>query len=109
LIFGADTQDIRFVTLDGSELSVSGPRDALDAGIAYLTEDRKGLGLFLDMTISENINIGVIGRRMLSRRYARLRCSESALPKSDFRAFDPHAECSQSTSGRCRVATSRRL
>lgn len=33
----------------------------MDAGIAYLTEDRKGLGLFLDMSISENINIGVIG------------------------------------------------
>jgi ribose transport system ATP-binding protein len=62
LVFGADTKTSGSVTLDGSELSVSGPRDALDAGIAYLTEDRKGLGLFLDMTISENINIGVIGK-----------------------------------------------
>jgi ribose transport system ATP-binding protein len=34
----------------------------MDAGIAYLTEDRKGLGLFLDLTINENINIGVIGK-----------------------------------------------
>lgn len=61
LIFGADARTSGSVSLDGKELFISGPRDALDAGIAYLTEDRKGLGLFLDMTISENINIGVIG------------------------------------------------
>jgi ribose transport system ATP-binding protein len=61
LIFGADAKMSGTVVLEGRELSITGPRDALDAGIAYLTEDRKGLGLFLDMTISENINIGVIG------------------------------------------------
>jgi ribose transport system ATP-binding protein len=61
LIFGADAKTTGSVTLDGNILSVAGPRDALDAGIAYLTEDRKTLGLFLDMSISDNINIGVIG------------------------------------------------
>ena len=61
LIFGADAKTTGSVTLDGKNLAISGPRDALDAGIAYLTEDRKTLGLFLDMSISENINIGVIG------------------------------------------------
>lgn len=62
LIFGADAKTSGTVTLDGRELAIGGPRDAMDAGIAYLTEDRKGLGLFLDMTINENINIGVIGK-----------------------------------------------
>lgn len=61
LIFGADAKTTGSVMLDGRELSISGPRDALDAGVAYLTEDRKNLGLFLDMSISENINVGVIG------------------------------------------------
>jgi ribose transport system ATP-binding protein len=28
--------------------------------VAYLTEDRAGLGLFLDMSIGENVNVGVI-------------------------------------------------
>ena len=28
----------------------------------YLTEDRKALGLFLDMTVGDNINLDVIGR-----------------------------------------------
>lgn len=61
LIFGADAKTTGSVSLDGKELAISSPQHALDAGIAYLTEDRKGLGLFLDMSISENINIGVIG------------------------------------------------
>ena len=50
------------VTLDGSVLAVRGPEDALAAGIAYLTEDRKGLGLFLDLSCGTNINLGVIAR-----------------------------------------------
>jgi ribose transport system ATP-binding protein len=61
LIFGADALKTGTVELDGKKLSIRTPRDAMDAGIAYLTEDRKGLGLFLDMSINENINIGVIG------------------------------------------------
>ncbi len=60
LIYGADRKTTGSVLLEGRDLTLNGPGDALDAGIAYLTEDRKGLGLFLDMTVSENINIGVI-------------------------------------------------
>ncbi len=62
LIFGADARTAGTVSLDGRELAIRSPRDALDAGIAYLTEDRKGLGLFLDMSISDNVNIGVLGK-----------------------------------------------
>ncbi|WP_143296956.1 ATP-binding cassette domain-containing protein, partial [Burkholderia pseudomallei] len=38
------------------------PREAIDAGLVYLTEDRKRQGLFLDMSVRENINISVCGR-----------------------------------------------
>lgn len=62
LIFGADPKTSGRVLLDSKDIVIGSPRDAMDAGIAYLTEDRKGLGLFLDMTINENINIGVIGK-----------------------------------------------
>ena len=50
------------VTLMGQPLTIRAPADALAAGIAYLTEDRKGLGLFLDMSCGGNINLGVIAR-----------------------------------------------
>jgi ribose transport system ATP-binding protein len=62
LIFGAEAPASGRVILDGETLSIASPRDALGKGIAYLTEDRKGLGLFLDMTISENVNAGVLQR-----------------------------------------------
>ncbi len=61
LIFGADRRAGGTVTLDGVGVTPHHPRQALDAGIAYLTEDRKGLGLFLDMSCGSNINMGVIG------------------------------------------------
>ncbi len=62
LIFGADRKAAGDVTLAGQALVAHGPEDALLAGLAYLTEDRKGLGLFLDLSCGTNINLGVIGR-----------------------------------------------
>ena len=62
LIYGADRKTAGDVALAGQALMVSGPEDALAAGLAYLTEDRKGLGLFLDLSCGTNINLGVIGR-----------------------------------------------
>ena len=62
LIYGADPKVGGEVLLDGRPLDIKEPKDALDAGLAYLTEDRKALGLFLDMSCGDNINIGVIDR-----------------------------------------------
>jgi len=61
LIFGADMAKSGTVAVTGSERVIRKPADAIAAGIAYLTEDRKDQGLFLDMTIADNINIGVAG------------------------------------------------
>ncbi|CAN7315143.1 sugar ABC transporter ATP-binding protein [Mesorhizobium caraganae] len=60
LIFGADRRTSGTLELGGKPISIDSPREALDAGIAYLTEDRKQLGLFLDMSISDNISMGVL-------------------------------------------------
>jgi ABC-type sugar transport system ATPase subunit len=45
LIFGADERESGTVALDGKPLSRAGPKAAIHAGIALLTEDRKGQGL----------------------------------------------------------------
>jgi ribose transport system ATP-binding protein len=47
--------------MDGAPLEIASPRDAISAGIVYLTEDRKGLGLYLDLSIRDNINTMVLG------------------------------------------------
>lgn len=62
LIIGAAPKLAGRIELDGRPIDIRTPGDALDAGIAYLTEDRKALGLFLDMSCLDNINLAVIGR-----------------------------------------------
>lgn len=53
-IFGAERLDSGSINLDGEKLNIRSPEDAIGAGIAYLSEDRKGDGLFLDMSVQEN-------------------------------------------------------
>jgi len=54
-IFGIDPCDQGRVVLNGKEIKRSRPLDAIKNGIAYITEDRKGEGLFLNTTIRENM------------------------------------------------------
>ena len=46
LIFGADQRSSGTVLLEGKEISVTQPGDAIGLGIGYVPEDRKSLGLF---------------------------------------------------------------
>ncbi|WP_395069462.1 sugar ABC transporter ATP-binding protein [Paraburkholderia silvatlantica] len=62
LIFGAEPRVRGEITIDGKRLNVHTPRDAINAGLVYLTEDRKHQGLFLDMSVRDNINVAVAGR-----------------------------------------------
>ncbi|HEY9620714.1 MAG TPA: sugar ABC transporter ATP-binding protein, partial [Crinalium sp.] len=61
LIFGADPKTGGEIYLDGKPLSVTKPTDAIAAGIGYVPEDRKDLGLFLEMSSRENIVMNVLG------------------------------------------------
>jgi ribose transport system ATP-binding protein len=60
LIFGADPATHGRIVMDGIPLKINSPKDAIKAGIVYLTEDRKNLGLFLDMSVHDNINTMVL-------------------------------------------------
>lgn len=54
-IFGIDPRDAGKVFLNGKEIRNFRPLDAIKNGIAYITEDRKGQGLFLNTSIRDNI------------------------------------------------------
>jgi ribose transport system ATP-binding protein len=62
LVYGADPRTSGEVFLGGKRLSIHRPEDAISSGVVYLTEDRKHLGLFLDLTVRENVNISVLNR-----------------------------------------------
>lgn len=62
LIFGADQRGAGTITLDGKELNIKSPRDAIAAGICLLTEDRKGQGLILNRSVLENFGLPNLSR-----------------------------------------------
>jgi ribose transport system ATP-binding protein len=62
LIIGASPKTSGHLEIESHPVDIRTPGEALDAGIAYLTEDRKALGLFLDMSCLDNINLAVLGR-----------------------------------------------
>ena len=62
LIYGADKRTTGEIHLDGKPLAITRPQDAVRAGVVYLTEDRKHLGLFLDLTVRDNVNLNVLER-----------------------------------------------
>jgi ABC-type sugar transport system ATPase subunit len=60
-IFGAGPRDSGDILVDGKRVNVRSPRDAIAAGIGYVPEDRKQAGLFLDMSIADNIAAARLG------------------------------------------------
>ena len=57
-LFGASSEPPDgSIRLDGRPVRFEGPIDAIAAGVALVTEDRKGLGLFDELTVGENITL----------------------------------------------------
>ena len=56
-IFGVDPVDSGRLFLDGREVRIRSPRDAVAAGIALVTEDRQRTGLALRLPIAYNITL----------------------------------------------------
>ena len=56
-IFGITKPDSGKILLNGQEVNFKNPKDAIEHGIAYVTEDRKGEGLVLPMSVEKNITI----------------------------------------------------
>jgi len=84
-IFGADPMVKGSVFLDGEKLSITSPKDAVNAGICLLTEDRKNQGLILDMNCIENITITDFLR--VSRYGYLLKKNEAALVGDLFKSL----------------------
>ncbi|MEZ4388910.1 MAG: sugar ABC transporter ATP-binding protein [Candidatus Krumholzibacteriia bacterium] len=62
LVFGADRPTAGTVTIAGRRVPPGSPRAAIRAGLALLTEDRKGQGLVLARSARENFALGNLDR-----------------------------------------------
>ncbi len=54
-IFGMSRIDSGEMFLNGQKIHLSSPKDAINNGVAYMTEDRKTLGLYLEFNILQNL------------------------------------------------------
>jgi len=61
-IFGMTRPDVGAMRLDGKALRLHSNRDAVAAGIGYVSEDRLSLGLIQPQSIADNIVVPVLAR-----------------------------------------------
>ncbi|HVO53017.1 MAG TPA: sugar ABC transporter ATP-binding protein [Solirubrobacterales bacterium] len=93
-----------FVAVDGREIKRRSPSAAKKRGLAFLTEDRRNEGLFLDRSISDNLTVtslGAVARsplRILSRRAER-RLVEAAIDQLGVRGSADSSKVARSLSG----------
>jgi len=53
-LFGADPKTSGTIRVNGKPVNIQKPQDAVNAGIGYLSEDRKRYGLALGLNVAEN-------------------------------------------------------
>jgi rhamnose transport system ATP-binding protein len=65
-LFGVEPADTGMINLDGKDIRIRSPQQAIRLGIAYVTEDRRQLGLTMPMSIAANISLPML-RKYLNR------------------------------------------
>jgi inositol transport system ATP-binding protein len=61
-LFGVTPATSGAIQVDGKDIAITNPRVAMDAGMAFLTEDRKASGCFLLLDIMANMQIALLRR-----------------------------------------------
>jgi len=78
LLFGADRADRGEYSMDGKHARVHTPRQAIDYGIAFCSENRKTEGIIEELTVRENIILALQATRGWFRSIPRKRQDEIA-------------------------------
>ena len=68
IIYGADHADHGTMEVRGKHVRFATPRHAVDNRIAFSSEDRRAEGVIADLTVAENIVLGVQAKRGWVRR-----------------------------------------
>ncbi len=62
MLFGISKHTSGYCLLDGEKVEFINPAIAMQHGMGFLSEDRKGSGLFLEMSAADNISFNVLDR-----------------------------------------------
>src|SRR6266481_206822 len=60
VLFGITPADSGVIELRGNALTIHSPEEAVDAGIAYVPEDRRRHGVILEMSVSANVTMAIL-------------------------------------------------
>ena len=77
-IYGADRADKGKLKVNGKEVRINKPLDAMMQGMAYLPEDRKMDGIIADLSVRENIIIALQAKRGMFKPMSRKEAEEAA-------------------------------
>jgi galactofuranose transport system ATP-binding protein len=62
VVFGAERPRAGSMSLRGQDYAPTHPRDAINAGIGFVTEDRKLEGIIPDLSVAENLTLALLPR-----------------------------------------------
>lgn len=71
LVYGADRADTGTHAVRGDAARITNPRHAIDKRIAFSSEDRRAEGIIADLTVAENIVLGIQAKRGAMRPIGR--------------------------------------
>lgn len=101
-IFGNLSYESGTIEIDGKEVKISNPRQAMEHGIGFITEDRKTGGLMLDKSIRENItlcNLERISKSSVISKEAEKNMVAEAIKDLHIKCFGPYHECNNLSGG----------
>ena len=61
-LFGTRSHTSGTIRFQGKELKITRPKDAIDQGIAMLTEDRRGSGIMGVLSVADNISVASLNK-----------------------------------------------
>ena len=85
ILFGLTPADEGEIRVHGQVVRLTSPRDAIDAGIAYVPEDRRQHGVVLEMSVASNASLASLEN--VSRRGLIDRAREQAAAERDVERF----------------------
>jgi len=90
------------VFIDGKEVHIKNPKQAIEAGIGFITEDRKTEGLLLEKSIAENIelcNLGKVSKNSVLSKSKGAELVKRGIEEFRIKCFGPDHECNNLSGG----------
>ena len=101
-IFGNLPYDSGSVFIEGQETKIKCAKDAIKAGIGFITEDRKTEGLLLDKSISDNIvlsNLNKVSAKGVVKGAKVREIVKNGIEEFRIKCFGPQHECTNLSGG----------